>query len=404
MKRRHTGVRSGDLAAYAREPEFSLVLGGPLYQLFLRLRLVRPPLQLLYGRLVVIPLLAWLPLLVLSLLDGTATGGTALPFLLDVGVYARFLVAMPVLLLAEPVVHFRLRNLIRQFHERRLVPPDAEDLFADDLRSAMKLRDAMWMELGLLAIAVIAGPTSMAEALRALHTSAWHSDIVDGQLMLTRAGWWFLHVSAPMFQFLVLRWYFRLLLWWRLLWQLSRLPLALKPAHADRAGGLGFLGDSAVAFAPVLFAQTALVSGFIGDRILAAQRHAHEFLVEIVTLVVLLILAVVGPLLFFSRKMERARRAGVRRYGALASEHADGFEDKWLGPTRTKESLVGSPDVSSLADLSASVDVVRQMRPIPFDLRVLVQLVVATLLPFTPLLFTEITFRDAVTRVLKMLI
>ena len=50
--------------------DFSLVVGGPLYQLFLRTRLVRPPLELVHRRMLVIPLLAWLPLLALSLAEG----------------------------------------------------------------------------------------------------------------------------------------------------------------------------------------------------------------------------------------------------------------------------------------------------------------------------------------------
>ena len=43
-----------------------MVLGGPLYQLFLRLRVVRPPLDLLGRRIIVISMLAWLPLLILA--------------------------------------------------------------------------------------------------------------------------------------------------------------------------------------------------------------------------------------------------------------------------------------------------------------------------------------------------
>jgi hypothetical protein len=36
-------------------------------------------------------------------------------------------------------------------------------------------------------------------------------------------------VSLPVFQFLLLRWYFRLVIWARFLWQVSRLKLALVP-------------------------------------------------------------------------------------------------------------------------------------------------------------------------------
>src|SRR5262249_12684652 len=67
-----------------REPDFSLMLGGPLYQLYLRTRLARPPLQLLVRRIVDIPLICWLPLLLLAAIEGHLVGGVSVPFLRDV--------------------------------------------------------------------------------------------------------------------------------------------------------------------------------------------------------------------------------------------------------------------------------------------------------------------------------
>ena len=56
---------------------FTLVLGGPLYQLYLRTKLARPTLELVPRRVASIALICWLPLLVLSLLNGSALGGVA---------------------------------------------------------------------------------------------------------------------------------------------------------------------------------------------------------------------------------------------------------------------------------------------------------------------------------------
>ena len=57
--------------------DFSLVLGGPLYQLLRRAYLSGEALELLGRRILVISLLAWLPLLVLSVWAGQALGGGA---------------------------------------------------------------------------------------------------------------------------------------------------------------------------------------------------------------------------------------------------------------------------------------------------------------------------------------
>jgi len=101
---------------FREPPDFSLVLGGPLFQLFRRSHLSGDALELLQQRILVITLLAWLPLLALSALGGEALGGrAAVPLLLDVEVHVRFLVALPLLIVAELLVHQRMRFVGQQF-------------------------------------------------------------------------------------------------------------------------------------------------------------------------------------------------------------------------------------------------------------------------------------------------
>ena len=67
---------SQPVAPPMNEPaDFSLVLGGPLYQLWRRAHLAGDALQLLRRRIVVLTMLAWVPLLVLSVAEGHAWGG-----------------------------------------------------------------------------------------------------------------------------------------------------------------------------------------------------------------------------------------------------------------------------------------------------------------------------------------
>src|SRR5207249_5917858 len=97
--------------------------------------------------------------------------------------------------------------------------------------------------------------------------STWFATIEGGQPRATLAGWWYLHVSIPMFQFLLYRWYFRLFVWFLFLRRVSRLPLRLTPTHPDRAGGIGFVGTAAYAFGPVILAQSVVLSAAVGSRI-----------------------------------------------------------------------------------------------------------------------------------------
>src|SRR5205809_4513723 len=96
-------------------PDFSMVLGGPLYQLLLRVRIVREPLDLLARRVITISLLGWLPLLALAIAVGRAWGGVKVPFLFDIATHVRFLISLPLLILAAWLVHIRFRPLIEQF-------------------------------------------------------------------------------------------------------------------------------------------------------------------------------------------------------------------------------------------------------------------------------------------------
>jgi hypothetical protein len=130
----------------AENDNFSLVLGGPLYQLYLRTRLAKPPLDLLSRRIVGLALICWLPLLVLSALGGRALGGVAVPFMRDVEAHTRFLVALPLLILAEVFVHDRIGSVVRQFLSRGIIVPEEQPRFERLIASTMRLRNSMVLE------------------------------------------------------------------------------------------------------------------------------------------------------------------------------------------------------------------------------------------------------------------
>src|ERR1700741_827085 len=112
-------------SALHERPDFSLVLGGPLFQLFRRAHLTGDALELLWRRVLVITGVAWLPLLLLSALSGSTYDATAgIAFLYDIEAHARFLIALPILIAAELIVHQRIRPVVAQFVERGIVVPE----------------------------------------------------------------------------------------------------------------------------------------------------------------------------------------------------------------------------------------------------------------------------------------
>jgi hypothetical protein len=389
-----------------QEPQdFSLVLGGPLYQLFRRTRLAGDTLQLLRRRIVVLALLAWVPLLLLSVAEGHAWGGSVkLPFLHDVEMHVRLLLALPLLVLAELVVHQRMRPVVRQFVDRGLIPDAARAQFDAAIASAMRLRNSITAEVLLIAFVYVVGVGFIWRTHVALNVASWYGVAVDGKLQPSLAGWWMGCVSLPLFQFLLLRWYFRLFIWGRFLWQVSRIELSLMPTHPDRCGGLGFLAVVSYAFAPLLLGQGALLAGMMANRIFYAGGKLPEFKVELIGLVAVMVFAILGPLLVFGPKLAALKRAGLREYGTLAQRYAREFDHKWLrGGAAPGEAFIGSADIQSLADLGNSFEVVKGMRPVPFTIQTVLQLAVTTLLPVVPLALTMLSPEELLTRLLKII-
>jgi hypothetical protein len=395
MKSR-TSESSEGLGSLPVPQDFSLVLGGPLFQLLLRAHLSDDALTLVRQRIIVIALLAWLPLLVLSTLEGQVLGGSvAVPFLLDVEVHARFLVAMPLLIAAELVVHRRMRPLLQQFLERHLIPESAMTRFNAAITSAFRLRNSVLAEVLLIAFVYAVGILIVWRYYLALDAATWYATPSVEGTKLSLAGMWFGYVSLPMFQFLLLRWYFRLFIWMRFLWQVSRIELSLIPTHPDRLGGLGFLSGTVYAFAVLAVAHGALLAGNLANRIFYLGATLPEFKLEIAVMVVFLLCVVIGPLLVFTPQLAQAKRTGNREYGALAERYVREFDAKWLrGGAPADEPFVGSGDIQSLADLDGSLEVVRTMRLAPVTKEAVFRLVVATLAPIVPLGLTMMPLEE----------
>jgi hypothetical protein len=389
-----------------KSTDFSLVLGGPLFQLFRKAHLTDDALELSKRRIVVISMLAWLPLLVLSFLEGKALGGsTAVPFLLDVEIHVKYLVVVPLLIIAELVVHQRMRFVVKQFLERNLIAENDLPRFDAAIASAFRLRNSVLAEVLLIALVYGVGVLIIWPQFTALSTTTWYAVASAEGSKLSLSGVWYGYVSLPLFQFMMIRWYFRIFIWARFLWQVSRFSLSLVPTHPDHVGGLGFLSNTAYAFTPLAVAHGGLVAGYIANRIFYMGASLPQFKIEIAALVVLLLCMVFGPFLVFTPRLAEAKRTGNREYGTLAERYVREFDAKWLrGGAPAGEPLVGSGDIQSLADLSNSFEVVRTMGIAPVTKQAIVQLVAATLAPIVPLALTMMPLEELLKRLIGIVV
>lgn len=384
---------------------FSLVLGGPLYQLLARAHLTNDALMHVRRRVIVISLLVWLPLLVLSALEGHwLGGGMAVPFLWDIEVHLRLLVALPLLVVAELVVHQRLRTVVHQFLERQLIPEDAMARFKAAMASALRLRNSLVAEVLLIAFVYGVGILIVWRHYVALDTATWYATPSAAGPKLSFAGLWYAYLTLPIFQFMLCRWYYRLFIWMRFLWQVSRIELSLIPTHPDRVGGLGFLANAVYAFSVLAVAHGVLLASALANRIFFLGAALPQFKAEIAVMTVFLLCVILGPLLVFAPQLAQVKRKGLREYGALAQRYVREFDTKWVrGDAPPAEPLVGSADIQSLADLANSYEVVRTMSIAPITKQAVLRLAAATLLPIAPLLLTVMPLEDLLKKLASML-
>ena len=386
----------------AEKEDFSLVLGGPLYQLFLRTKLARPTMDLVHRRIIASVVVTWLPLVVLTILAGTFASGVTVPFFYDLG-NLRFLITLPLLIGAELIVHRRIRGVVQAFLDRELVAPEDRPRFQSLIARSMRLRNSVIVEVSLLLLSFTGGYW-LWRSYATLNVSTWYTSAADGAIQLNMAGYCFAFVSLPILRFIVLRWYFRLFNWYLFLWRVSRLRLRLNPLHPDRAGGLGFLELTVTAFQPVLIAQSVFMAAIIGNKILHERAKLPDFKAEIAIFIVILMLMVLLPLTFFVMQMVEAKLAASREYGQLASRYADDFRQKWFQSGKPPdEALLGTADIQSLADLANSFEVVRGMHALPFDRKTVVRLAILIALPMLPLILTMIPLDELLERLLRLL-
>ncbi len=383
--------------------QFSISLGGPLYRFYAWTGLLNPPIDLLPRRIIAIALITWVPLLLLTLIEGRALGGVEVPFLQHIAVHVRFLLSLPLVLAAEVIAHNRLKTAIKQFVDRNLIAPENMPRFNNAILAASHLRNSTIAELVLLVFSFTAGYWYWQH--EALRTESWYNSAV-GAIHFTKAGYWYAFGSLPIFRFIVFRWYFRLFIWYRFLWQVSLIPLRLNALNPDRAGGIGFLKSTPFALLAMPLAHMFFISGKIADHIFHEGARLPQFKVEIATSILYLIILVSLPLTFFILQLSKARRTGRREFGIMATRYTNDFREKWIQADEQggKEPILGTADIQSLADLANSSDVVSEMSLVPFKMKSLLRLGVLLATPIAPLLLTMIPLEQIIDRALKMLL
>ncbi len=371
---------------------FSLVKGGTAYQLERRLGLLADDGLPTFRSGLYLAAFAWLPLLALSYLaPGAWELADGRGFFSDFGSYARSLLAPLVLIVTDRLTDHRLNRLLESFETSGLLAPESRPEFTGLLASADRRTGAAYAEAVMLIAAYALAVVSTAHGLQLVGAS-WTGSYVAGEYSLTAAGWWQLLVSLPLFFFLVLRWLWRFVVWTRLLSGLRGLPLRLVATHPDRAGGLGFLALFPQMFVPLVFALSCVVAAVSLQEVIYAGFTFQQLRVIAIAWVLIVLILFVGPVMVFSGKLMRLREQALVDFGGVIARHNRAAELQ-LGAA-TSDQMLGSGTVSSLADINASLDAIRSIRPIPVELRSVTPLVIVALLPMIAVASVEVPIVD----------
>jgi hypothetical protein len=238
--------------------------------------------------------------------------------------------------------------------------------------------------------------------LSAITVSSWYAVNEGARLHLTAAGGYYALFGLSILRFIMLRWYFRLFVWYRFLWQVRGLPLRLNLYHPDCAGGLGFLAATLIAFSPIFVAQSASLAAVIFAQIRYTRNKLPDFTLEIAGVLLFFVIAQVLPLTFFTAHLERASRLARIEFGVLASRYVTDFRGKWI-LADGRQDLLGTSDIQSLADLANSYSMVSTIGLLPVGQRALLRVTLLIASPMLPLLLTVIPLSEIIKRLVKMM-
>lgn len=385
--------------------ELYLERGGPIQRFVERLSLKWRMGHSIYMRILTFLALTWFPLVVFALLEGRALEDSPREsLLLDFGTYARFFIAVPLLLLAESVIGPRLRAAGMQFMRGGFVRSQDEQAYNEAIASATRWCESAWAEVVLISIAMLGAWGFTAETVYGEGLSTWRSltRTTEAGEAVSLTGFWYRCVALPILQYFWYRWMWRLFVWTRFLWTISKLDLNLVATHADQAGGLGFLGTAHTSLGIFAFSLSSVLSAEAAFLMVYHHADIKTFQVPYITILLLVEIVSLAPLLVFMPTLIRARLAALRDYGLLVTRYNRAFHAKWImAGAPVDEPLLGNADMQSLADLGSSFEFIRAMKIVPFSERVILQLVFATSIPCMPLILLVVPVNQILELVTK---
>src|SRR4030095_14974161 len=368
----------------------NFIWGGPVHNALLKAKLDLEPKSIITRKIYFFISFTWLPLLIFSISQSSAYNPAITVSLVnDIVVWVRFFVALPILFYAERAIKVRVSGTLNHFIESGIINQSNYDSYEAIVKKLIKIRNSVIPEIIILAASYAVVLLFWKKTDAANMVSTW---LFNADKTLTLSGYWYYFVSAPIFQFFLYRLIFKFFLWAVFLYKVSKIELNLVPINPDQCGGLNFLGITTVVWGFIGIAQGSVVSAQMSTFILYYNKHLNDYKFAICITILILLILYFFPMLFFMGKLLQVRYRGFMEYGVLSNKYVEGFNTKWIkGYNPENESLLGTGDIQSLADLFNSYQIIEKMKIVPFNLKQTLFLILMTAIPYFPLLFFIIT-------------
>lgn len=390
-----------------RDPEiaeFLIARGGAFHDLQKRFRLLHEDALRSGRRAILFVGLAWGVPLLLSLFDGRAFGPAAeRPYLLGLGAWARFFIAVGLFLLMERQVEERLRRLLRQFVRAPLLAPGSFEAAARTVTQALKRRDSAAAEVVCVILAVAVTVASAFHMLD-VQSSSWAVMSTAEGKSFTAAGWWAVVVSSPIFWFLLLRWLWRLVVWSLLLRALARLELRLVATHPDGYAGLGFVGRSPNAYATFVFALSCVVGAALAETLTNSAITATTFGYVMVAWLAIVFALLAFPLQAFGKTLANLKEQTLLASSAQATRHHRAAERALLGRNIAAPDGADADAAEDVADPSKAFATTKKLSTILFSRTALLPVASAALLPLVAAGATQLPVKELIGVVKRILL
>ncbi|WP_153010509.1 hypothetical protein [Falsirhodobacter sp. alg1] len=338
---------------------------------------------------------AWGGPLLLTLLSGTAR-----TYLHDPAVWCKYVIGIIALLACGQIVLQTMRRILTYFLRAPLIAANEMPRFIAARNDAVSQRNSLLANGICLFLAYLAA-WSIARYHLAHGSPNWAVVQTAEEMRITAAGRWANLVSLPLLNFLLFRSLWLHIVWSKLLFVLSRLPLRLVVDHPDGKAGLAVVSDYASAHWPFVLALSAGISAALILPLHGGQIGMHTYLVAVQGMAVISIVIFALPVLAFGTPLGQLKERTMLACSAQATHQRRQAERSVLG--RNMAADMDAVTEEPTVDPAKLYDAASKMGMVLINRAAVVPVVVAMAVPFGFFAATQVPLKD-VLKVLKGII